>query len=77
MRKHTTTSPQPIESNDALAGDILWGVDGDNGIAKFIGRDAKQTYYLIRSGQIPVRKLGHKTITASKKELRKKFGAEQ
>jgi len=70
----TTTSPQPIESNDALAGDILWGVNGDNGIARFIGRSEREAYYLIEKGMIPVKKLGHRTITASKRELRRLFG---
>jgi hypothetical protein len=63
-------------TNEDLSDDILWGVRGRNGIARFIGRTERETYYLIDRQMLPVKKLGHRTITASKRQLRKLFGAE-
>lgn len=67
MSKRKTNSP------DALANDLLWGVDGKDGIAAFIGVDVRKAYYLISRGEIPTKKLGHRTITASRAELRRLF----
>ena len=61
------SSKNPAES---LAADTIWGVPGQNGIAAEIGRSPQQTYYLIAKGKIPVVKLGHRTIIASRKQLR-------
>jgi hypothetical protein len=54
--------------------DLIWGVDGANGIAAFLGIDVRRAYYLIRRGRIPVRHHGHRTVTASRSELRALFG---
>jgi hypothetical protein len=70
MSKRKTSSP------DALAADLLWGVDGKDGIAAFIGVDVRKCYYLISRGEIPTKKLGHRTITASRRELRRLFAQE-
>jgi hypothetical protein len=51
--------------------DFIWGVAGENGIAAFLNLEARQAYYLIDKGLIPVRKLGHRTIVASRAQLRK------
>jgi hypothetical protein len=56
-----------------LADDLLWGVDGPNGIAAFLGINPRRCYYLIDRQVIPVRKIGHRTITASRAELRRLF----
>jgi hypothetical protein len=47
--------------------DVLWGVEE---IARFIGCPIRRAYYLIERGKIPVRKLSHRTIIASKTKLR-------
>lgn len=49
-----------------LPHDILWGVSA---ISAYIKRKNSQTYYLIRSGKIPAKKLGPKTICARRSEL--------
>ena len=53
-----------------LSADILWGVGGEDGIAAYLKIPASKAYYLIRKGVLPVHKHGHRTITASKRELR-------
>jgi hypothetical protein len=55
-------------SPESAAYDLLWGVPN---IAKEIGRSTAQTYYLIAQGRIPVAKLGHRTVIASRKQLRR------
>jgi hypothetical protein len=47
--------------------DTLWGVQE---IARFIGCPVRRAYYLIERGKLPVRKLSHRTIIASKRRLR-------
>jgi len=69
----TSANAGPRES---LAGDIIWSVKGKDGIASFLGLPPHKVYYLIARGQIPVRKLGHKIICASRAELSRAFGAE-
>ena len=54
-----------------LADDLVWGVRGENGIAAEIGRSEAETYYLIRSGKLTVRKPGRRTIVASRAQLRR------
>jgi hypothetical protein len=54
-----------------IADDWIWGVTGESGLAAFIGRTPQQTYYLISRGKLPVTKLGHRTIIASRKRLRR------
>jgi hypothetical protein len=56
---------------ESLANDVIWGVQG---IADEIGRSPQQTYYLIARGKLPVHKLGHRTIIASRKQLRRLTG---
>jgi hypothetical protein len=64
------------KSTQDLADDLLWGVEGAGGIAEFLGISSRKTYYLIETGKIPVRKIGHRTITASREELRRLFQGE-
>ena len=47
--------------------DTLWGVQE---IALFINCPIRRAYYLIERGKLPVRKLSHRTIIASKAKLR-------
>ena len=67
------TNDHPVET---LADDIIWGVDGEDGIAAFLGLKPRKAYYLIEHGRIPVKRFGHKTISASRSQLRHLFGAE-
>jgi hypothetical protein len=59
-----------------LAEDTIWGVGGERGIAAEIGRTPQQTYYLIAQGKIPVTKMGHRTIAASRRKLRQLFSSD-
>jgi len=63
------------ETTNTLEDDILWGVDGKDGIAAFLNIKPARAYYLIERGAIPVRKLSHRIITASRCELRRRFGS--
>jgi hypothetical protein len=56
-----------------LSDDLIWGIDGDDGIAKFLGIPPRKVYSLIKGEKLPVRKLGHRTYAASRKELRRVF----
>jgi hypothetical protein len=56
-----------LNAEGDLASDLLWGADS---IARFIGRPLRQVYYLVESKQLPVRRLGAKTLVASKSELK-------
>ncbi|HWX37546.1 MAG TPA: hypothetical protein VNZ53_60300 [Steroidobacteraceae bacterium] len=73
MARPEITGKGTPENN--LSDDILWGVGGPNGIAHYLGLDTRRAYYLIGRGAIPVRRLGRRTITASKKELCRLFGS--
>jgi hypothetical protein len=64
------------QHDDSLASDLLWGIDGEEGIAAFLGIDVRRAYYLVRIGAIPTRHHGHRTVTASRTELRRIFGGE-
>lgn len=59
--------------NSTLAADLIWGVSGEHGIAREINRSESETYYLIASGALgdAVKKLGHRTIVASRTKLRR------
>jgi hypothetical protein len=57
MTKDTGVTPEP---------DTLWGV-GE--IADFLGCPVRRAYYLIERGKLPVRKLSHRIIIASRAEL--------
>jgi hypothetical protein len=63
-------------SPKSLADDTIWGVGGPNGIAAEIGRTREQTYYLIKQGRLPVKKIGHRTIVASREQLRRHLAGE-
>ncbi len=56
-----------------LRDDLIWGIAGENGIAAFIGKSVRQAYYLVERGVLPVRRLGPKTIVASRSELKTFF----
>lgn len=62
------------QQTEDLGDDLIWGVVGDQGIAAFLNIPPSKAYYLISRGQIPVRKKGHRTLTASRSELRRLFG---
>lgn len=61
-------------AREVLAHDILWGVDGPDGIANYLGIPPHKCYYLIRCGKIPIKKLSHRIICASRAELSRAFG---
>jgi hypothetical protein len=52
-----------------LADDLIWGVDGPNGIAAYLGIKPRKAYYLIAKGVIPVDRKGHRTLTARRSRL--------
>jgi len=59
-----------------LSSDLLWGVDGEGGIAEFLNITPEKAYYLIRTHKLRgIRKFGHRTIVGSKSELRRQFKA--
>jgi hypothetical protein len=60
-------------TRETVADDAVWGVAA---IAREIGRSTPQTYYLISRGVIPVARLGHRTIIASRRQLRKLIATE-
>jgi hypothetical protein len=51
--------------------DLLW--DGQ-AVADFLGIPLTRVYYLIRTGQLPIAKLGRKTIVASRRKLQRAIG---
>jgi excisionase family DNA binding protein len=67
----------PDPKSQELAEDLIWGVDGENGIAAYLNLPVRKTYRLIAAGKLPVLKLGHRTITASKSKLRRHFTTTQ
>ena len=66
-------SRENSSTDETLADDLLWGVDGKHGIAAFLNLKPRQAYYLIEHGLLPVKKLGHRIITARRSELRRHF----
>ena len=48
--------------------DLLWGAQA---IADFLGITIDRVYYLIRTKQLPIAKLGRKTVVASRKKLQR------
>jgi excisionase family DNA binding protein len=54
------------EQQVALSDDLLWG---GQEVADFLGVPLDRVYYLIRTKRLPIAKLGHKTIVASRKKL--------
>ena len=50
--------------------DLIWGA---NNIAAYLNLPVSKTYYLIGRGEIPVKRLGHRTIAASRAQLRRLF----
>lgn len=59
------TKQEPI-----VPGDFIWGVPG---IARYIKRSNRTTYYMISKGFIPVVKFGARTIAASKSKIDRAF----
>lgn len=45
--------------------DLVWGIEG---IAKLIGRSSQQTYYMLRTGQLPAKQVGERWV-ASRKQI--------
>jgi hypothetical protein len=62
-----------IDSDTDLADDLLWGVRGPKGIAAFLGIEERKARHLIDKGIIPVERLAHRTIIASRRQLRARF----
>jgi hypothetical protein len=62
-----------ISTDPNLTDDLIWGVGGKNGIAAFLKIPTARAYYLIARGVLPVKKLSHRTIAASRHELREFF----
>jgi hypothetical protein len=65
------------ETETTVANDTIWGVSGKDGIAAYIGRKPSQAYYLIEKNKLPVKKHGHRTITASRAQLRRLFSGDR
>jgi len=63
------------KDDDDLGDDLIWGVDGPDGIAAFLKIPPQRAYYMIAKGVLPVRKHSHRIITASRKELRRHFSS--
>jgi hypothetical protein len=63
----------PSEKSSTLSADIIWGVAGPHGIAAEIGVTPSKAYRLIEKGHIPVLRHGHRTLSASRSELRRRF----
>jgi hypothetical protein len=62
-------STTTIKNNQtALSDDLLWGAAS---IGAFLGIPVGRVYYLIKTGQLPVARLGRKTIIGSKKKLQR------
>ena len=59
-----------LSDPENLKDDLIWGVDGPDGIAAFLGLPERKCYYLISRGKIPVTKVGRRTIVASRTRLR-------
>ena len=59
-----------VQHPEKLASDLVWGVKGPHGIAAELGISERHAYYLVAKGVIPTRKLGAKTIVASRSALR-------
>ena len=68
----TTSAAADHFSEDASL-NLLWGVRGPNGIAAFLNIDERKARYLIDIGALPVKRLGHRTIVASKEDLLRVF----
>jgi hypothetical protein len=62
---------------EKIADDLIFGVSGDDGIAAELGLTPGQVYHLISQGKIPVTKMGHRSIFASRKKLRQIFTGEK
>jgi hypothetical protein len=58
---------------EPLVDDVIWGIKGKHGIAAELGLKPEQVYYLHRRGQLPIRRLGHRTLAASRTALRAWF----
>jgi hypothetical protein len=65
---------QQTTDDEALSSDVLWGIIA---IARYLGRSPRQTAYLIEKGEIPVKRLGPRTIAARKSELDALISAQQ
>jgi hypothetical protein len=62
----------PIKDSDQGPPDIVWGT---NAIAAVIGRNQRQTFWMLEKGHLPARKVGGKWV-ASRKKLLEVLGAE-
>jgi hypothetical protein len=60
--------PTTDEDKQAPSADLLWGAQA---IADYLGIDVNSVYYKIRARQLPIAKLGRKTVVASRKKLQR------
>lgn len=44
--------------------DLIWGAEE---IGKFIGRGMQQTYYMLRTGQLPAKQVGERWVASRRK----------
>jgi hypothetical protein len=63
------------EISERLADDLIFGVDGERGIARELGLKPAAVYYLIRTNRLPHGRLG-RNIFASKRALKRWFAGE-
>jgi hypothetical protein len=56
------------EDRQAPSADLLWG---GQAIADFLGIDIDSVYYRVRTRQLPIAKLGRKTLVASRRKLQR------
>jgi hypothetical protein len=56
------------EKHATPSDDLLWGAQA---IADFLGVSIDRVYYQIRTKQLPIAKLGRKTVVASRKKLQR------
>jgi hypothetical protein len=55
-----------IEDKQDPSTDLLWGAQA---VADFLGISVDRVYYLIRMRRLPISKIGHRTIVASRRKL--------
>jgi hypothetical protein len=72
MTKH---QPNTAAANaDDLASDLLWGAQA---IGDYAGLDLRRAHYLIQTGVIPVKRLGHRKLVATKAAVRRALTADE
>jgi len=65
--------PRTKIAEPTLGDDLIWGMDS---IAAEIGLPLTRAYYLAATGKLPIRKVGHRTVVASREQLRRYLAGE-